>query len=192
MCDVSKPPDEPEPEQEPELPGDPDPDPAWKALGLVNDWLKHAETKGAGALASSGVIGGVLFNVIKDKPHVNVWAGIAATVTVVFVISGALFAAASLWPRLRQRDEPTSPLYFNHIARAHADASTYHDTLRLLTADKDQIIRELAVQVWANAHVAHKKYKWAALAISSVVGALMCLGITVFLLEAQTRGWIHG
>ncbi|MCW2539620.1 MAG: hypothetical protein JWN95_1345 [Frankiales bacterium] len=189
---MSEPPDEPTPVPVPEPADDPDPDPAWKALGLVNDWLQHAETKGAGALASSGVIGGVLFNVIKDKPHVNVWAGIAGAVTVVLVIAGALFAAASLWPRLRQQDEPTSPLYFNHIARAHPDPTTYHETLRLLTADKSQIIRELAVQVWANAHVAHKKYKWAALAIASVVGALMALGVTVILLEAQTRGWIHG
>jgi hypothetical protein len=169
-----------------------DPDPAWKALGLVNDWLKHAETKGAGALASSGVIGGVLFNVIKDRQHVNVWAGIVATVCAIFVLTGALFAAASLWPRLRNHDDPTSPLYFNHIARAHPNVSTYHETLRLLTADKSQIIRELAAQVWANAHVAHKKYRWAALAIASVVAALMSLGVTVVLLEAQTKGWIHG
>lgn len=25
--------------------GDPDPDQAWKALTLVNDWIKHAESK---------------------------------------------------------------------------------------------------------------------------------------------------
>ena len=171
---------------------EPDVDPAWKTLGLVNDWLKHAETKGAGSLAAAGVIGGILFNVIKDRSHVNISAGVAATACAAFVIIAALFAAASLWPRLRSREQPTSPLYFNHIARAHADVSTYHDTFRLLTADKNQIIKELASQVWANAHVAHKKYRWAGLAIASVIGALVCLGITAVLIEAQARGWIHG
>jgi hypothetical protein len=142
---------------------DPDAEPAWKTLGLINDWLKHAETKGAGSLAAAGVIGGILFNVIKDRPRINVWTGIAATACAVLVIVAALFAAASLWPRLRSREQPTNPLYFNHIARAHPDVATYHDTFRLLTADKDQIIREVAAQVWANAHVAHKKYRWAGL-----------------------------
>jgi hypothetical protein len=171
---------------------EPDADPAWKTLGLVNDWLKHAETKGAGSLAAAGVIGGILFNIIKDRPHVNIWAGVAATACGVCVIGAALFAAASLWPRLTSREQPTSPLYFNHIARAHADVSTYHDAFRLLTGDKEQIIREVAVQVWANAHVAHKKYRWAGVAIAAVIAALLCLAVTAILIEAQTRGWIHG
>jgi len=33
---------------------DPDPDQAWKALNLVNDWIKHAETKLIAILAASG------------------------------------------------------------------------------------------------------------------------------------------
>ncbi len=129
---------------------------------------------------------------MRIGPHVNVWAEVAATACAVFVIVAALFAAASLWTRLRSREQPTSPLYFNHIARPHADVSTYHDTFRLLTADKNQIIRDVAAQVWANAHVAHKKYRWAGLAIAAVIGALVCLGITAVLIEAQARGWTHG
>jgi hypothetical protein len=171
---------------------EPDPDPAWKTLGLINDWVKHAETKGAGSLAAAGVIGGILFNVIKDRPHVNIGVGIAATACAICVVVAALFAAASLWPRLRGREQPTSPLYFSHIARAHTDISTYRDTFRLLTADKEQIIREVAAQVWANAHVAHKKYRWAGYAIAAVIGALLCLAITAILIEAQARGWTHG
>jgi len=42
-----------------------DPDSAREVLGLVNDWVKHAETKAGAALAASGVVGGVLYNLTK-------------------------------------------------------------------------------------------------------------------------------
>ncbi len=45
----------------------PDPDQAWRALSLVNDWVKHAEVKLGVVLTATGVSGGILFNLAKDR-----------------------------------------------------------------------------------------------------------------------------
>ena len=46
---------------------------AWKAASLVNDWVRHAETKSAGVLAASGVVGGVLYNLVKGLTDFDCW-----------------------------------------------------------------------------------------------------------------------
>ena len=154
-----------------------DPEQAWKVLGLVNDWLKHAEAKAAGALTAAGVVGGVLYTLVGDKNDLD-WlpAGAALACAVAVLITG-ICAAISLWPRLTDKEPPTSPIYFDHIARQHADVSTYRDTLHLLTAKSDEITKELAVQVWSNAHVAHKKYVWAGRAIAALIVSIGALAV---------------
>lgn len=169
----------------------PSPDHAWRALSLVNDWVKHAETKGAGALGVSGVIGGVLFNLLKDR-HPGLWMAVAAVLAAVAVLAGGICAGISLWPRLKHAEDPTSPLYFDHIARAHSKVDTYREALRLLTASSDDIVHELAGQVWANAHVAHKKFAWTSRAIAFVMAALLMLAVLVILIGLDSIGVIHG
>ena len=44
---------------------EPQPDQAWKALGLVNEWVRHAETKVAATLAATGVTAGALLNGVR-------------------------------------------------------------------------------------------------------------------------------
>ncbi len=58
----------------------PDADQAWKALGLVNDWIKHAEAKASAAMAASGVSAVLLYNL--DKSQTN------ATTTIQVAIAG--------------------------------------------------------------------------------------------------------
>jgi len=169
-----------------EQPGKPalnaDPDQAWRALGLVNEWLKHAEAKSAGALAAAGVIGGVLFNLVKERNDLGWLPSAAAVVCSVAVLIAGVCAGVSLWPRLRPKEPPTSRLYFDHIARQHPDVSTYRETLHLLTGDSDEIVREVAAQVWANAHVSRKKYRWSGWAIAAIIVSLGALAIlTLFL-----------
>ena len=57
-----------------------EPDHAWKALSLVNDWIKHAETKAGATLAAAGVVGGVLFNLMQDRHNAGWNLDIASTV----------------------------------------------------------------------------------------------------------------
>lgn len=171
-----------------EVPPKADPDQAWRVLGLVNDWLKHAEGKAAGALTAAGVVGGVLFTLVGDKKDLGWIPALAAVICAGAVLVAGICAGVSLWPRLKANEPPTSPIYFDHIAREHADVATYRDTLHLLSSNTSEITRELAVQVWANAHLAHKKYRWAGLAIVALIVSLGALAVVAIALGVAPRG----
>lgn len=160
---------------------------AWRVLGLVNDWLKHAEAKAAGALTIAGVVGGVLYTLVAEQKDLPWAVGFVAVLCGIAVLASGVSAAVALWPRLKSKEPPTSPLYFNHIARQHADGSTYHDTLKLVTSKPEDMVRELAAQIWANAHVSQKKFRWAGYSIVALILSLAGLAVVA----AYLGGW-HG
>lgn len=151
---------------------------AWKAVGLVNDWVRHAEGKAATTLAAAGVIGGVLYNLVKDSHQFGFTLEIAAPASGGLAILAAIFAVVALWPRLFSREPATSSLYFEHIARRHPKSSGgYVQELRELIADPAELLNQLGQQVWANARVAKRKYRWAGWAVVAVMGAAFALAI---------------
>jgi hypothetical protein len=156
---------------------DGNPDHAWKSLGLVIDWVKHAETKAGATLAATGVTGGVLYNLVKDQTNPDRWLATAAVLCALAVLAAGASAAVALLPRLGARaDAPDSPLYFKHVARKHPrKPHTYFEDLHRLTASADDLVREIAEQVWANSHVAARKYSWATRAVICLVTALAAL-----------------
>lgn len=165
-------------------------DQAWKMLALVNDWIKHAETKAAGTIAASGVSAGVLYNLLKSV------AAPSRSIEVLAAICGALLAFAGLaaaWalrPRLWSREEPTSSLYFHHIARRHgrrAGSAAYGSIVRELSVADAKLVGEIASQIWANAHVARAKYRWANIGLSAILFALIALSATAF--AVARTGW---
>src|SRR5215210_3500651 len=92
---------------------DGNPDHAWKALGLIVDWIKHAETKAGATMAASGVTGGVLYNLVKSESVIGIWLAIASVLCAVAVLAAGVSAALALVPRLGARgDAPISPLYY--------------------------------------------------------------------------------
>lgn len=166
-----------------------DPDTAWKSLSLVTDWIRHAEIKAGAALAASGVAAGVLYNVTKD---VMTWTGptaTAVTVCVILLVAAAACSGAALRPRLRTGLPGKSHLYYRDIASAHPKvpngAATYVSALQGLAMDKSNVVAEVAAQVWANAHVATRKYAWVTWAINALLGGLAALTIVVLLLARQ-------
>ena len=168
--------DAPEPEIEV-----PDPDQGWKALGLVNDWIKHAESKTGVALALAGATGGTLYNLVKGLHHPGCVLRLAAVLCGAGVIAAGGCAAMALLPRMRldrKREDPTNLLFFSHIARAYPkDSPTYVDVLCSLTSKPDELTRHIAHQVHANATVAHRKFIWANRAILALIVALAALGV---------------
>lgn len=166
------------------------PDQAWRMLGLVNDWIKHAETKAAGTIATAGVAAGVLYNLLKDVTASGNSIKVPAVICAILIVLAGLSAAWALWPRLRSREEPTSNLYFDHIARRHsrnAGVAEYEKVVRSLSAEDATLIGEIAGQIWANAHVARAKYKWAGVGLSAVLLALAALAVTAFVVVKT--GW---
>jgi hypothetical protein len=85
----------------PVSPPSPSPDQAWKALSLVNDWVKHAETKSVAILAAAGVAGGVAYNLLKDQTEPGAILSVVAVVGCLAIFLAGLFAMASLAPRLK-------------------------------------------------------------------------------------------
>ncbi|MEV7670212.1 Pycsar system effector family protein [Streptomyces sp. NPDC088752] len=156
----------------------PNADHAWKALALVVDWIKHAETKAGVTLAAAGVASGVLYNLLKDATTPSTWLLLCSILSALGLVATGLCAGCALWPRLRMKEEPTSLLYFHHIARGHPKSDTYTTSLISLTADIDALVGEIASQGWANSKVAHKKYMWSGWAIRSLILSLITLAAT--------------
>ncbi|MFE9310360.1 Pycsar system effector family protein [Streptomyces sp. NPDC007920] len=159
----------------------PNADHAWKALGLVIDWIKHAETKAGATLGATGVTGGVLYNLVKDVATPSTWLILSSMLCALAVAGAGLCASLVLWPRLKMKEEPTSLLYFHHIARGHTAGDTYATSLIALTQDVESLVTEIARQGWANAKVAHSKYMWGGRAIRLLLLALVTLAITAAL-----------
>ena len=167
----------------------PQPDQAWKALSLVVDWIKHAETKAGAVLAASGVSGGVLYNMVKGAADRSLALNLAAGAAGGLLFVSAVCAAMALRPRLRSREEPTSSLYYLHIAKRHGRASgsqEYSDLVLELTSDGTKLVSEIAGQVWANAHVAKDKYTWINRAMAAFLLSLLFLAAVPVII---TFGW---
>ncbi len=158
-----------------------DPDHAWKTLTLVIDWIKHAETKAAATLAAAGVAGGVLYNLVKDESDPSWVLALASVITGVGVLVAGVSAGAAFWPRLRHREEPSSPLFFHHIARKHSAPKGYIAELSLLTGQAETLVQEIAEQVFWNSKVAHRKYQCASLAIKALLVGLAGLAWLVLI-----------
>ncbi|QZH69467.1 Pycsar system effector family protein [Mycolicibacterium farcinogenes] len=158
---------------------------AWKAVSLVNDWVKHAETKSAATLAAAGVMGGVLYNLVKEQTEFDCLLRLAAPLCGLLIVLAAAGAIVALWPRLASNETPTSSLYFDHIARRHPQSSTeYVKELRTLVLSPDDLLSQLGQQVWANACVARRKYQavgWALVFLFSAGGALALVALDLAL-----------
>lgn len=158
---------------------------AWKAVGLVNDWVKHAEAKAAATLTGAGVAGGVLYNLVQKPQHANALFAVSAIVGAVAVVAAASCAIIGLWPRLRAKEPPTSALYFDHIARRHPkSAASYIAEFKQLVASPEALRDQLAQQIWANAHVARRKHFWAGEALVCLVVALGALAAVALYLAS--------
>jgi len=168
----------------------PDPEQAWKALSLVNDWVRHAETKVGVVLGATGVSGGVLFNLVKDQSHPSRIFDIAAAICAAAVLGAGLCAMVGLYPVLRLRpriaEEVINPLFFQDIARAYkGDAPSFGAVLHTLTTNPDDLVRHLGQQIHANATVAQRKYRWANRAIRMLLIDLLALGALTFIIALK-------
>lgn len=164
-----------------------DPEQSWLVLSLVNAWIKHAETKATGTLAAAGVSGGVLYNLVKDVTDSSRLLDVIAFACAACIFLGGISAAWALLPRLWSREEPKSNLYFYHIARKHpkkSNGTEYLATLSALTKDHAALVAEISGQVWANSHVAKKKFQAANFGLTFVL-----FGIVLLAAAACTVAW---
>lgn len=151
---------------------------AWTALGNVNDWVRHAETKAGYLLAAAGVSGGVLYNLVKSELHPSAWFSFVSVACCAGLVTAALSATWSLVPRLKLHglEEPTSLLYYSHIVRKFGqNGQAYTEALRELLSDSSNLTDAIARQTHSIATVAHRKYRWASVAAYSLAIGLLFL-----------------
>ncbi len=158
----------------------PDPDQAWRALSLVNDWVKHAEVKLGVVLTATGVSGGILFNLAKDRSNASIAFNIAAVVCGISLFSAGSCAMMGIYPRVRAwrnlTDEIVNPLFFHDVALAYKkDYLSYGAVLHTLTTNPNDLVRHLGQQIHANATVARRKYRWANRATRALLLGLLAL-----------------
>ena len=155
---------------------------AWQTLDLVNGWLKHAEAKAGVALATVGVLGGLLYNLaasLKEPP----WWVIAPMVgAILFMAVGGMCAAVAVVPRLWRKDSATSRIYYDHIARAYpkkpkSEVRIFQNEFARIIGSKKALFDELSAQVWTNSHVAATKFMWGTWAIVCVIVAAFCVAL---------------
>ncbi|KAA0940813.1 Pycsar system effector family protein [Streptomyces apricus] len=170
------------------------PENAWRVLEVIRDWTKHAETKAATIMAAAGVVGGVLYSLVAgggDRWDHSPWFAAAAVVSAVCTVAAGLTAGLVLWPRQRLSGgtEPTSLLFYDHIGREHPTShADYRDRLSELLRDEDALVAAVADQVWANALVARRKYRWVGRSIVLLLFALTAVAVAAILSAAETLG----
>lgn len=165
-------------------PPNPDPDHAWRALALMNEWIRHSDAKAGVTLAFVGVLGTMTFNLVKDfHPRDAVFDTLTVVACTLLVLTAAL-CVWTLTPRLKDRDadsEAINRLFFASIDRHfRGERKRYSEVLRTLAADPVELVADLADQIHANARIATVKASCAKWAIRSALAA----GAAVALLAA--------
>lgn len=191
-------PSEPEPARS-DLTPDPDPDQAWKALGLVNDWVRHAEAKLGLTVAAAGVTAGVLLNLVKDRHEPGGLLLIFAFLCGLSALLAGVCAMLGLLPRLSvlpkrkkakaSTDEEAeadvvvvNPLYFHDIATKYGDdVPSYQQLFQALTSRPEELVSHIAHQVHANSVVALRKYRWADRAVKALGADAIFLAVVALL-----------
>lgn len=166
-------------------------DSAWRILDTIRDWIKHAETKAATTLAAAGVVAGVLYSLVTGGGDRSAWFASAAVMSAVCTVAAGLTAGLVLWPRQRLAvgTMPASLLFYDHIGRAYsASHSDYRDRLSELLRDEDALVAAVVDQIWANALVARRKFRWAGRSIGLLLFALLGLAVAAVLSAAETAG----
>lgn len=190
------------PEPRVEAVPDPNPDHAWKALALVNEWIRHADTKAAVTLAFTGVLGTMTFNLVKDFQHRTFLFDVLVIVACVLLVATGAMCGLTLTPRFTEKkkkkkrnksadqdvkvDDVVNRLFYGSISKGFKDKRRqYSDVMRALTADPVELTRDLSDQIHTNAGIATTKNFWvkwaihaALLAGAAVAGVAIVIGAT--------------
>lgn len=158
-------------------------DSGWKVLGHIHDWIRVADAKAAATLTASGVLAGIELKAMpslheaQDSPA-RFWV---LVLSCVLAAVSALMCLVVLAPRVRA-GHGHSAIFFSDIDGDYCKAKEYVPKFRqLLDRGGDELLCELGEQVWANAHVASRKFVRVGWAMRLLGAALLVAGAAVLL-----------
>ncbi len=162
----------------------PDTEQAWRILFLVNDWIKHAETKLSVALGAAGVTAGVLYNFVLDNRDADLIFMVIAAVcgtSIIFFADLSHDRALTCPEASESKLHRGEPSFFGEIASLYtSDFSGYAAALATLSETPGDEMRQLGRQIFVNSAVARRKYRWADRAIHGLMIDVFALsGLTV-------------
>ncbi|HEY5854079.1 MAG TPA: Pycsar system effector family protein [Aldersonia sp.] len=166
---------------------DPNPEHAWKLLSVVNEWIRHADAKATVALAFTGAMGTLLFNMVKDLPQTGIWTKFFTVCACALLVTTGVFCGLTLTPRTRNVDKYTpneiNRLFYGHISEHfRGQRIKYRDVLHTLTIDPQLLTQELADQICANSQIAAVKSLHVQRAIRAMLAAGVMLSIVSVLI----------
>jgi pycsar effector protein len=172
---------------DPPVPRPPATDDAWRALTLQIDMVRHAETKAAAALTSSGVLGGLLYTLVSHAKHPGAGFVVIAAAAALAIVTAATAAGVALRPRIYLRNAKSNLLFYGSIVRRFGDdADAFSTDFAALLADRAAMISAVTAQIHGNANVAIRKYRAVDVSIMALLAALALLASTAL---AELAGW---
>ncbi len=133
----------------------------WKTYDTINNWIRFSDTKAVAIIAIFGVIISFLSSNITDVKYFILTAGQGILLIIgIGVICASLsmsFCIRCLTPRLKVK-VPSSLIFFAHVAKNFENPDDYEKSVKETFKDEEQMITQIANQVWANSKVAQQKY----------------------------------
>ncbi len=163
----------------------PSSDQVWKVLSLVNEWIRHADSKAGVTLAFTGVMATMTYNLAGTADFASLLAVAALSITGVLLITTGALCACTLIPRTNDRDIPQeekSRIFFDSIA-SNFTLSQYRIELPNLVEDSDRLVRELTDQIYANSVIASVKSRFAKRAVATVL--LSGISVVIFAIVVE-------
>lgn len=150
----------------------------WRTYEAVGNWVRFADAKAATLLGAEGVLVGF----IASRDARGLWLNwFYMALSVAFSLTALLtayYCTRCLAPQLSV-DEPTSVVFFSHVA-AYKDAASYAEKARRVWTDEQKASKEICHQVWANSCVATKKYQWVRRSIWSFLASVVLAVVIAF------------
>lgn len=149
---------------------------SWKTLETINEWIRFADTKAGGVLGIVGVIAGIILSVLAGAGG-NFFS--QYPLLFLFLVLGILSGCGAIYFAIRCLNptlnvgEPTSLIYFAHVAQKFETPTSYRQAIDKGFAD-GQMLSQITDQIWANSKVAWRKYR-------AVTWAIRFLTLTILI-----------
>lgn len=147
----------------------------WNTYNAIVNWIQFSDAKAGAILATNGVVLGLAFS---NFGFLQPILAKSVVFQLLFLIGGValylslLLCVVCLMPTLAV-GEPSSIVFFAHVAKESKKATDYRDAVNKVFIDSKEL-DQIADQVWAISTVAWKKYRAVGWAIRAFAVLVLC------------------